>query len=188
MHLKKYTIITAANFGGQKVKPGGNMKFDYFNALVLQAERVQQMLALPEKGDDLKRESDKWRVLITDRLGEDFLPPLDRRDLLSLIQNLGYISYEVKRLPRLKFFDSAEGVLLKEALQALLEALVEETRKLKAKQCKPTRLRQKAYRLLAIWHSSVVAGCNSLLCDGYCSAADAVLRYADALETTITVG
>lgn len=162
------------------------MKFDYYSALSTEALRIKDIFKSEKtQRETLKLESDKWREMIADRLGEDFLPPMDRRDLLSLIQNLSYISYEVKRLPGLGRFDSAEGLLLKNALNHCLEALIDETNKLKKRESCPLRLRRKAYGLLSVWHSSLVAHCDPLLCDGYEAAGDAILRYADALETAI---
>ncbi len=161
---------------------------DYYQELMAQSERIKSMLTADNVGRaELKEQADKWRQLMADRLGEDFLPPIDRRDLMALIQNLGYISYEVWRLPGLEYFDSAEGTILKEALERSLAALSDELMGLKAKTSCTTRLRREAYKLLSVWHSTCVAGCDSMLCDGYEAAGDAILRFADSLETAVTV-
>ncbi len=164
------------------------MKFDYYRELVAQGERIRDMLSAdaPQR-TRLKEEADGWRRLMADRLGEDFLPPIDRRDLISMIQNLGYIAYEVWRLPTLRLFDSAEGLLMKKALENCLEALSKELEKLKTKTACTANLRQAAYKLLSVWHSSFAAGCDTMLCDGYEAAGDAILRLADSMETAMAV-
>lgn len=169
-------------FGGIRVK------FDYYRELTAQSERIRGMLTANEESRaELKCEADKWRQRMADRLSEDFLPPIDRRDLMSLVQNLGYISYEVWRLPSLKCFDFAEGLLLKQALESCLEAINLEIKGLKSKNVCISRLRKTAYKLLSVWHSSCVSGCDGMLCDGYEAAGDAILRLADSLETALAV-
>lgn len=164
------------------------MKFDYYCELEIQCERIRGILSADAKERArLKDESDRWRRDMSDKLGDDFLPPIDRRDLMAMIQNLSYISYEVWRLPELRFFDAAEGLLLKTELKNCLKTLSEELTAFKAKSVCITKLRQAAYRLLSVWHSSYAAGCDSMLCDGYEAAGDAILRLADSMEMALTV-
>lgn len=164
------------------------MKIDYYCELMMQCKRIREILSADAKDRArLKEESDKWRRFMSDKLGDDFLPPIDRRDLMAMIQNLGYISYEVWRLPELRFFDAAEGLLMKNELENCLETLSEELGALKAKRVCITKLRQAAYRLLSVWHSSYAAGCDSMLCDGYEATGDAILRLADSMEMALAV-
>lgn len=164
------------------------MRIDYYGELTEQAERIELMLSADDgHRSTLREEGNRWRNFMAEKLGEDFLPPLDRRDLMALIQNLCYILYEVWRLPGLKLFSSAEGLLMKNELAKSLKIMNEEIRGLKNKTACAARLRQGAYRLLSVWHSSFVAGCDPLLCDGYEAAGDAILRLADSIETAIAV-
>ena len=164
------------------------MKIDYFGEFSEQTERIELMLSADDvTRGELKEKGDKWRLLMADKLDSDLLPPLDRRDLMSIIQNLCYILYEVWRLPGMKFFHSAEGLLMKIELEQSLQMLKEEIKGLKSKTASVKRLRGGAYRLLSVWHSSFVAGCDRVLCDGYEAAGDAILRLADALETAMAV-
>ncbi len=164
------------------------MKFDYYNELCAQSKRIERIMhSDSEEGNSIKTEADKSRELMTDRLGDDFLPPLDRRDLMSLIQNLGYICYEVWQLPKRKTFNSAEGYLMKETLGECIKALIEETCNLKLKSSSPKKLRKNAYKLLSVWHESFASGCDTVLCEGYEAVGDAILHYADAIETALAV-
>ena len=151
------------------------MKIDYYGELSAQTERIKAMLTADSEGRlKLKTEGDRWRQFMAEALGEDHLPPINRRDLMSIIQNLGYILYEVWLLP--------PGVGTQNELAESLQTLSEEIGGLKAKSFCASRLRGAAYRLFSVWRSSSQAGCDPMLCEGYESTGDAILRLADSLE------
>jgi len=164
------------------------MRIDYYGEFSVQAERIEGMLTADKaRRSLLKEEGTRWRRNMADKLCDDLIPPMDRRDIMSIIQNLCYVFYEVWRLPELKLFSSAEGMIMKLELQKNLQILREEIKGLKSKTTSVERLRKRAYRLLAAWHSSYTSGCDHQLCDGYEAVGDAILRLADSLETALAI-
>lgn len=155
------------------------MKIDYYEELSEQAGRIEEMLT--SAGEDRKRlkaEGDAWRENMTDVLGEDLIPPFNRRVLMSMIQNLGYIFYEVWRLqPYLSGKDDTQ----KELWQSL-EILKLEIDGLKTENFRVTNLKAAAYRLFALWRNFSHTSCDSQLWDGIEAVGDAILRLADSLE------
>lgn len=155
------------------------MKIDYYEELSEQAGRIEVMLT--SAGEDRKRlkaEGDAWRKNMTDVLGEDLIPPLNRRVLMSMIQNLGYIFYEVWRLqPSL----CDKNDIQKELWQSL-EILKLEIDGLKTENFRVTNLKAVAYRLFALWQNFSHRSCDSQLWDGIEAVGDAILRLADSLE------
>ena len=155
------------------------MKIDYYEELSEQAGRIEVMLT--SAGEDRKRlkaEGDAWRENMTDVLGEDLIPPFNRRVLMSMIQNLGYIFYEVWRLqPSL----CDKNDIQKELWQSL-EILKLEIDGLKTESFRVTNLKAVAYRLFALWRNFSHTSCDSQLWDGIEAVGDAILRLADSLE------
>ena len=158
------------------------MKIDYYGELSAQTERIKAMLTADSEGRlKLKAEGDKWRRYMTETLEEDHRPPINRRDLMSIIQNLGYILYEVWRLPLSQTL-CAEGDGIQNELAESIQTLSEEIEGLKAKKISASRLRTAAYSLFSVWRNSSQAGYDPLLYEGYEATGDAMLRLADSLE------
>lgn len=160
------------------------MKFNYYTALLEEAARIENDV-FGKRDEILERKPlhDRWRDEIMDRLYTDFLPPIERRDLLTLVQNLGYVAYEVRECMLLKSIASAEGEIMRQKLQTAIEVLRKETEALEQKRCVPKRLRDEVYSLLSLWRDSVKSGGNPALCDGFEAVAEALFNYADTLET-----
>lgn len=157
------------------------MKFNYYTALLEEARRIEKDLG--DFGDKEKPLHDRWRDDIMDRLYTDFLPPIERRDLLSLVQNMGYIAYEVREVVRSKSITSAEGLLLLEKLKKAMAVFVKETEQIRHRKCSATALRKAVYDVLSCWRECVSSGGDKALLDGIESASEALLKYADTLET-----
>lgn len=155
------------------------MKIDYYEELSEQAVRIEEMLT--SAGEDRKRlkaEGDAWRENMTDVLGEDLIPPFNRRVLMSMIQNLGYIFYEVWRLQP-SLCDKND---IQKELSHSLEILRLEIDGLKTENFRVTNLKAAAYRLFALWRNFSHRSCDSQLWDGIEAVGDAILRLADSLE------
>lgn len=161
------------------------MKFNYYTAILEEARRIDKDCNCISRDEILERKlvHDKWRDGVMDRLYTDFLPPIERRDLLTLVQNIGYIAYEVREVVTLKSITSAEGVLLREKLQTAISFLAKETEALPKKRCNPKRLREAVYSMLSLWRDCVKSGGEPSLCDGIEAVSEALLKYADTLET-----
>lgn len=161
------------------------MKFSYYDALCEQAERIQKM---SQEGADLFKlgqESRLWQEVLVDRLFTDFLPPIERRDLLSIVQSIGYIAYEMEQLMRCRRLNSPAGVLLMEKLKPCLAVLSEQTKLLQKRRSCATALRKQVYALLSVWRDCLKTNEEPLLLDGFEAVADTVLRYADLLEAVM---
>ena len=156
------------------------MKTDYYEGLSAQAGRIEELLRTEgEEWKKMKSEGDAWRKYMTDALGEDILPPLNRRVLLSMIQNLGYVFYEVWRLqPSLCGKDD-----IRKELSKSLEILKFEIYGLKTETFRVANLKAAAYRLFSLWRDFSRTSSGSQLWDGIEAVGDAILRMADSLET-----
>ena len=165
------------------------MKFNYYNSLNEQAECIRAMCDATNssKLQELKLQSDKWRELICDKLYTDFLPPIQRRELLGLVQQMGYIAYETSNALSLKTINTADGLLLKKGLAYCISVLCDETKALQKRTCCATRLRRSVFTLLSTWRDCVIASSDRLLCDGFEAVAEALLRYADAIEAATII-
>lgn len=165
------------------------MKFNYYTSLNEQAERILAMCNATTNKEiqELKQQSLKWRELICDKLYTDFLPPIERRDLLYIVQQMGYIAYETAQVLSTKACNSADGLLLKNGLQNCASVLCDETRGLEKRTCCATRLRRSVFTLLSIWRDCVIAGSDRFLCDGFEAVAEALLRYVDAIEAATII-
>ena len=158
---------------------GEYLKTDYYEELSAQAGRIKEMLG--SEGEDRKRlksEGDDWRRSVTDALAEDLLPPFNRRVLMSMIQNLGYIFYEVWRLqPYLSGKDDVSNELAES-----LEFLKSEIDGFKTETFRGTNLKAAAYRLFALWRNFSYGSWDWQLWDGIEAVGDAILRLADSLD------
>ena len=160
------------------------LRFNYYTALLEEATRIEKdVFGVRDEILAQKPLHDRWRDEIMDRLYTDFLPPIERRDLLTLVQNMGYVAYEVRECMLLKSITSAEGEIMRQKLQNTIKVLRKETEALEQKKSAPKNLRDEVYSLLSLWRDSVKSGGNPTICDGFEAVADAILRYADALET-----
>ncbi len=159
------------------------MRFSYYTALCEEAKRIEEILNVgtTKEIEKLKKLSDKWRDTIFEKLYTDFLPPIERRDLLAIVQNMGYIAYEVEQLAKIKG-GRAESLILKEKLQKAIAVFIRETSALEGRCCNSQVLRNEVYALLTVWRDLVKSGGDRILCDGYEAVSDALLRYADTLE------
>ena len=165
------------------------MKFNYYTSLNEQTDCIRAMCDATNTSQlqELKQRSDKWRELICDKLYTDFLPPIQRRELLSIVQQMGYIAYETSNALSVKAINSADGLLLKGGLTNCISVLCEETKGLQKRTCCATRLRRSVFTLLSTWRDCVISGSDRLLCDGFEAAAEAILRYADAIEAATII-
>ncbi len=165
------------------------MKFNYYTSLNEQAERIRAMCNAINNSElqELKQQSDKWRELLCDKLYTDFLPPIQRRELLGIVQQMGYVAYETAGVLSQKLINTADGLLLKGGLQCSISVLCDETQGLQKRTCCATRLRRSVFSLLSTWRDCVLSGTDRLLCDGFEAAAEALLRYADAIEAATII-
>ena len=160
------------------------MKLDYFNLFLEETERISLML----KGGDLEdiREKCKfWRYWLVDRIYEDFLPPFDRRDMLAIVQNLSYLSFEVYNF--LKICGIKNTALYNTEIISAVDRLHTELAKLKHKKCNLLRIKGKAEKLVSVWHKVYTSNVKKEICDGLDAIAESYIRVCDALETAIVM-
>ena len=164
------------------------MNFNYYRSLTEECARIETLCQGclehdPARSAELRLQSVRWREMMCLKLYNDPVPPIGRRDLFALTQNLGYVSYEVLRLclPEggLKNLQSA----VFSGLQKLLAVLTEETALFETGRCCAERIRREALGLFSKLQNPADQQADAPIMESVEAVADAVLRYADALET-----
>ena len=159
------------------------MKIDYFSLFLEEISRILSMLNGAQI-DEVRNKTKLWRNHLVDSIYDDFLPPFDRRDMLAIVQNLSYLSYEVYAFIKLS---SGGAQNFKNELSNAIEALFSETKKLKHKKCNILRLKLKGDALLLLWFQAQNSNTKKEICDSIESIADSYIKLCDALETAIIV-
>ena len=160
------------------------MKYDYFSSFLFESERILLMLRGADL-EDTRMKSKFWRYQLVDKIYEDFLPPFDRRDMLALVQNLSYLSFEVYNF--LKINGIKNTAPYNPEIIGAVTALKMELEKLKHKNCNILRLKGKADKLLSLWYNAFVGNAKKEICDSLDAIAESFLKFCDALETAIIV-
>lgn len=164
------------------------MKLNYYHSLTEECVRIEALCRGCLEQDlarsaELRLQSVRWREMMCLKLYNDPVPPIGRRDLFALTQNLGYVSYEVSRLCLSEGDpDNLQGAALLR-LQKILAVLTEETALFETGQCCAERIRREVLGLFSKLQIPADLQADNPMIDGVEAAADAVLRYADALET-----
>lgn len=164
------------------------MKLNYYHSLTEECARIEALCRACFEQDlarsaELRAQSVRWREMMCLKLYNDPVPPIGRRDLFALTQNLGYVSYEVSCLclPEDGTKNLQSATFSK--LQKILEVLREETALFETGQCCAERIRREVLGLFSKLQSTTGLQTDCPIFDSVEAAADAVLRYADALET-----
>ena len=158
------------------------MKIDYFSLFLEEISRILSMLNGTQI-EEIRSKTKLWRSKMVDSIYDDFLPPFDRRDMLAIVQNLSYLSYEVYAFIKISSGDKT----FKNELSNAIETLFLETEKLKHKKCNILRLKLKGDALLLLWLQAQNSNTKKEICDSIEAIADSYIKLCDALETAIIV-
>lgn len=160
------------------------MKNNYFSAFLYESERILLMLRGADI-EDIRIKSKFWRFQLVDKIYEDFLPPFDRRDMLAIVQNLSYLSFEVYNFIKLNGIKNTAPY--NPEIIGAVTALHDELAKLDTKKCNILRLKGKAEKLLSVWYGAYKSGVKKEICDSLDAIADSYLKFCDALETAVII-
>ena len=161
-----------------------DMKFDYFMAFLEETDRIIDMLNGGEL-EDIRMKSKFWRRELVFKVYDDFLPPFDRRDMLGIVQNLSYVSYEIYNFINLNGIQKISPY--KPEIINAVSAVQGEIAKLKSKKCNILRLKGKAEKLLSVWVNAYKLGVKKEICDSLEAIADSFVKLCDAIETAVVV-
>ena len=163
------------------------MPFNYYKSFSDQLERITKLYELcynpnPTLGEELEKQSARWREMMCNVICCDDMPPKARRDLLALVQNLGYVAYETAQLYKAEDITSPAVRELLLPLERSITAIREETLLLDDGDCCAERIRRQAVSLISKWQELFHGGLSPAVSEGIEAVTECVLRYADVLE------